>query len=121
MATSQPSEELSDPQFDVFHNEAIDASASGCWMKIVSPIESLDNDGDIRFEIEANDKYWMAWGDSYVTMEATIKKAKAASGSENLTAAEKIIFVNNAAHSLFQDVKVKINYNAVEGGNNMYP
>ena len=118
MATA---ETLSDPQFDVFHNEAIDASASGCWMKIVNPIESLDNECDIRFEIDANDKYWMAWGDSYVTMEATIKKTKAGGGTENLTADEKMVFINNAAHSLFQDVKVKINYNAVEGGNNMYP
>ena len=121
MAGITTHETINDPQFDVFHNIDADASASGCWMKIVNPIESLDNECDIRFEIDANDKYWMAWGDSYMTMEATVLKTKAAGGTENLPVEEKMVFINNAAHSIFQDVKVKINYNAVEGGNNMYP
>ena len=104
-------EEFSDPQFDVFRNEKIDVSTSGLYVNIIHPVESLDNDGDIRFQIDPNEKYWMQWSESKVTLEARILKSDGAGKWINLAAADKVIFANNAAHSIFQDVKLKINYN----------
>lgn len=113
-------EVLSDPQFDVFHNESIDVSANGVWVKILRPVESLANDGDIRFEIEGDEKHWLQWGESYVTLEAKIRKYNATGDVIDLEADDEVIFVNNASHSIFQDVNVKINHNSVEGGNSVY-
>ncbi|MEL7308393.1 MAG: hypothetical protein AAGK05_11350, partial [Pseudomonadota bacterium] len=111
---------MSDPQFDVFHNESIDVSADGVWVKILQPVESLANDGDIRFEIEGDEKHWLQWGESYVSLEAKIRKYDATGDVTDLEAGDEVIFINNAAHSIFQDVNVKISHNAVEGGNNAY-
>ena len=115
------SEVFDDPQFDVFHNEAVDASAFGNWVKTVAPTESVDNDGDIRFEFDINEKYWMGWADSYITLEAQIQNIDTSGKVVALDADEHVILINNGAHSLWSDVKVKINQNAVEGGNSMYP
>ena len=117
---AEEKEEFTDPQFDVFQNENIDVSTSGLWTKIIHPIESLDNEGDIRFQIDANEKFWMQWGESKVTLEAGIQKADAGGRWIDLEPDDDVIFANNAAHTIFQDVKVKINYNAIEGGNNLY-
>ena len=103
------SEVFDDPQFDVFHNEAIDASAFGNWVKTVAPTESVDNDGDIRFEFDINEKYWMGWADSYIMLEAQIQNIDTSGKAIALDKDEHVILINNGAHSLWPDVKVKIN------------
>jgi len=118
MATE--TEVLSDPQFDVFHNESIDVSADGVWIKILQPVHSLANDGDINFEIEGDEKHWLQWGESFISLEAKIRKYNASGDIVDLEKGDEVIFVNNAAHSIFQDVNIKINHNAVEGGNSTY-
>ena len=115
------SEAFEDPQFDVFHNEAIDASASGCWIDRAVPIESLSNGGDLRFELNGDEQYWMAWGDAFITMEVQLQAIDNTSGAvRDMTAADKAIIINNSAHSLFDDVRLKINQKCVEGGTGMY-
>ena len=113
-------EEFADPQFDVFQNEKIDVSTSGVWVSIIPPTEALDNDGDIRFQLDGEEKYWMQWGESKVVVEARILKSDGAGRWIDLAANDHVIFINNSAHSIFKDVKVKINQQNVEGGNNMY-
>ena len=119
-AAATETEVLSDPQFDVFHNESIDVSANGVWVKILRPVESLANDGDIRFEIDGDEKHWLQWGESYISLEAKIRKYNTTGDVVDLDTGDEVIFVNNAAHSIFQDVNVKINHNRVEGGNSVY-
>ena len=91
---------MSDPQFDVFRREPIEVSASGRWTKILAPVESIDNEGDIRFELESNEVYWMDWGSHFITLDAKIRIVDAGV-AKNLGATDEAIFINNAGHSVF--------------------
>jgi hypothetical protein len=107
---------IDDPKYDIFYTEPEDKDTSGSWDLIKTPLEALDNNGDIRFDIPASSIYWMDLSNAHINYEARIITATGASAP----AGEKFVFINNAAHSLFSDFKVKINESVVAGGDGNY-
>ena len=83
-------------------------------------MESVDNDSNIRFEVQAADTYWMRWSDATLSFNARIVKQSKTDGKWIvLDPDDMVIPSNNAAHSYFQDIKVKLNYQAIDGGNGL--
>ena len=107
---------IDDPKYDVFHEEGIDRDTSMSWDLVKMPMESIEGNtkGDIRFVVDASDRYWMDMNNACIRFEARIVKEDR---SKFDTANDgKYCFVNNAAHSLFQDLRVKVNETQVFGG-----
>lgn len=107
---------IDDPKYDIFYVEPEDKDTSSSWDLIKTPLEALDNKGDIRFHIPASASYWMHLSDAYIDFEARI----VTKDGKDVPTAESAIFINNAAHSLFSDFRVKINESSVAGGDGNY-
>lgn len=107
---------IDDPKYDIFYHEPEDKDTSASWDLIKTPLESLDNKGDIRFSIPPSTSYWIDWSNGFINFEARIVKKD----GKVPTDAEKVIFINNAAHAMFSDFKVKINESVVSGGDGNY-
>lgn len=107
---------IDDPKYDIYFTEAEDKDTSGSWDLIKTPLESLDNKGDIRFQIPASTTDWMNLYRGFINFEARIVLKDGSTPA----AADQVMFINNAAHSLFSDFKVKINENVVSGGDGNY-
>ena len=118
---------IDDPKYDIFYNETADKDTSECVDSIFSPLEALDNKGNIRFNILASDKYWLDPSNGHIDFEARILKSDgtvppttAKTVGATTTPAETVAFVNNAAHSLFKDIKGSINETVIFGGDHNY-
>lgn len=107
---------IDDPKYDIFYTEDEDKDTSSNWDLVLTPTESLNNKGDIRFQVASSDSYWMDVSHGHINFEARILLK----AGTNPTAAELVAFVNNAAHSMFSDLKVNINETMVYGGDNTY-
>ena len=107
---------IDDPKYDIFYTEDEDKDTSSNWDMVLTPTESLNNKGDIRFQISPSDTYWMDLSHGHINFEARIVHKDGTVPADT----ESIIFINNAAHSLFSDFKVKINESMVYGGDNNY-
>lgn len=107
---------IDDPKYDIFFMEQADKDTSSSWDMIKTPLEALDNKGNIRFHIPASDRYWMDLSHGHIDFEARILKSD---GSKPATG-ELTAFINNAAHSLFSDFKMTINETIVAGGDGNY-
>ena len=107
---------IDDPKYDIFYTDNADKDTSSSWDMIKTPLESLDNKGNIRFHIPASASYWMDLSHGHIDYEARIVHKD---GSIPL-AAETIAFINNAAHSMFSDFKLSINETIVAGGDGNY-
>ena len=120
---------IDDPKYDIFYNEMADKDTSECVDSIFSPLEALDNKGNIRFNILASDRYWLDPSSGHIDFEARIIKSdgsmppteeKKDKAGTVIVAAETVAFVNNAAHSLFKDIKGSINETVIFGGDHNY-
>ena len=103
---------IDDPKYDIFYMETADKDTSSSWDMIKTPLESLDNKGNIRFHIPASASYWMDLSHGHIDFEARIVHKDAKKPAK----AELAVFINNAAHSLFSDFKLSINETIVAGG-----
>ncbi|MEL7521001.1 MAG: hypothetical protein AAGJ80_05175, partial [Cyanobacteria bacterium J06553_1] len=120
---------IDDPKYDIFYTEQADRDTSSSWDLIKTPLEALDNKGNIRFHIPASNSYWMDLSHGHIDFEARIVHADgsipdtvtaAAAGTKPATTKKTIAFINNAAHSLFSDFKMTINETIVAGGDGNY-
>lgn len=107
---------IDDPKYDIFYTENADKDTSSSWDLIKTPLEALDNKGNIRFHIPPSMSYWMDLSHGHIDFEARIihKDGSIPASSET------VAFVNNAAHSLFSDFKLAINETIVAGGDGNY-
>ena len=107
---------IDDPKYDIFYTESADKDTSSSWDMIKSPIDSLNNKGNIRFHIPASAKYWMDLSHGHIDYEARIMHKDGSKPADSEVAA----FINNAAHSMFSDFKLAINETIVAGGDGNY-
>ena len=107
---------IDDPKYDIFYTENADKDTSSSWDMIKSPIDSLDNKGNIRFHLPASASYWMDLPHGHIDYEARIMHKD---GSKPAST-ELVAFINNAAHSNFSDFKLSINETLVAGGDGNY-
>ena len=114
---------IDDPKYDIFYADPPSRDTDDKWDLIKTPLESLDNKGNIRFLIPASAEYWMDWSNGFIDFEARIvyKNTAAAKTAKTNTKKDeafddKVMFINNTAHSLFSDFKVALNEKVVAGG-----
>lgn len=107
---------IDDPKYDIFYTEDEDKDTSSNWDLVLTPTESLNNKGDIRFQVPSSDSYWMDLSHGHINFEARIVSKDGTVPAST----ESVVFINNAAHSLFSDFKVKINESLIYGGDNNY-
>ena len=118
---------IDDPKYDIFYTEQADKDTSSNYDLIKTPLEALDNKGNIRFHIPASNSYWMDLSHAHIDFEARIvhsdgkiPHATTDPAAKPPTTKKTIAFINNGAHSVFSDVKMTINETIVAGGDGNY-
>jgi hypothetical protein len=86
----------------------------------VHPLADLGHNAPIEFIINGDDDY-INLNATALSIKAKIVKADgSAYPAETAQAPQNVAFINNAMHSMFEDVIVTINDEIVEGGNKFY-
>jgi hypothetical protein len=83
------------------------------------PFHNLPDKGPIEFMLKDNKEY-INLQETTLTVKCKIVNADGTAIVSKVAKDDQVAFVNNAMHSLFRDVEVRINDKRVEGGDNNY-
>lgn len=107
-------------QTALFTPESFPQTLLGNEYITLRPHHTLPEKGPIEFLLKDSKEYINMY-ETTLTVKCKITNADGTAIESKSANDDNVAFVNNAMHSLFQDVEVQINGRRVEGGDNNYP
>jgi hypothetical protein len=91
---------------EFFEKKNTDLTVQHTYIEKHSPISQYDpGQGDIEFQMSADTQDYMKPDEFCITFEAEIRRV---AGNAALTAADRVAFENNAAHTIFKEMHVTL-------------
>ena len=84
------------------------------------PYHNMPEKGPIEFMLKDNKEY-INLDETTLTVKCKIVNADGSKIESKVAGDDQVALVNNAMHSLFRDVEIRINDKRIEGGDNTYP
>jgi hypothetical protein len=91
---------------EFFEKKNTDLTIQATYIEKHSPISQYDpSQGDIEFQMSADTQDYIKPDEISITFEAEIRRV---TGNADLTAADRVAFENNAAHTIFKEMHVTL-------------
>ena len=84
------------------------------------PYHNMPEKGPVEFMLKDNKEY-INLDETTLTVKCKIVNADGSKIESKVAGDDQVALVNNAMHSLFRDVEIRINDKRIEGGDNTYP
>src|SRR5438477_12428381 len=106
-------------QLELFKPKSFPQELLGNEYVTLRPHHNLPEKGPIKFLLKDNKEY-ITLEETTLTVKCKITNADGTPIVSKVAGDDQVAFVNNAMHSLFRDVEVRINDKRIEGGDNNY-